>query len=377
MRLTKLLKGSIDLPFLLPVTLLITVGLVMLYSIGLSNPQSDLANFYKQLWFVPVLIVVYLIFINVDYRWYYFSANIFYALAFSLLLLVLFFGTTFRGTTGWFQLGGIIWQPVEMVKILWIVWLSYYFTKIDYRSYPLRAIVVSFAALMGLVILIMKQPDLGSASILLVSWVVILLLVRIPWKYLFSLALILSILVVFAWIFIMADYQKDRVTIFLNPHSDPLGSGYNVRQSIIAVGSGKLFGRGVAQGTQSQLRFLPESQTDFIFAVIGEEFGFIGIVAVVLFWTILFWRIYHIAVRTTDNFASLLSAGILAWLASQVLINMGMNVGLLPITGLGLPLVSYGRSSLLAVVIALAIITNISRSTSPSKAYYEGEISNY
>lgn len=172
---------------------------------------------------------------------------------------------------------------------------------------------------------------------------------------------LLSVLLL-SWFFLFADYQKERIASFFNPQADPFGSGYNVQQSIIAVGSGKLWGRGITEGTQSQLRFLPESQTDFIFAVIGEELGFIGLFIVVASWIFIFWRLYSIAMRSDDNFSSVLIAGFMAWLFVQFIINIGMNVGLFPVTGIGLPLVSYGRSSLLSIFIVLGIVMNISRS---------------
>jgi rod shape determining protein RodA len=208
----------------------------------------------------------------------------------------------------------------------------------------------------------MAQPDLGSAALLIVTWLGLVFLLSFKRKYIIGLLVILLAISFISWSFILADYQKDRISTFINPQSDPLGSGYNVRQSIIAIGAGELWGRGIAQGTQSQLRFLPESHTDFIFAVIGEELGFVGVIAVITAWLFIFIRMYSLGTRTRDNFSSIALAGFVIIIGSQVIVNIGMNVGLLPVTGLGLPFVSYGRSSLLATFIAFGIIMNIGRS---------------
>ena len=342
---------------------LIAISLTILYSLGLGGENGGLTNFYNQLWFLPVGFLIFALISYVNFRWYYQYANTLYAIGGAILILLLLFGTTIRGTTGWFTFGSFSIQPVEIVKLLWIIWLAYYFVKTDFRTAPIKTLLISIIYLSGFVLLIILQPDFGSAMLLVATWVLLLLLLSYPKKYLAWLFVGLVVVFGVSWTLFFADYQKARILTFFNPQADPLGDGYNVNQSIIAVGSGQFWGRGIGEGTQSHLRFLPESQTDFIFAVIGEELGFVGLSIVVLAWLVIFWRMYSIGVRSDDNFSSVLIAGIMAWLFIQLIINIGMNVGLLPVTGIGLPLVSYGRSSLLATFIALGIIMNISRST--------------
>jgi len=342
---------------------LIALSLTILYSLGLGGEHGGLTNFYNQLWFLPIGLLSFAAISFINYRWYFQYANVIYVAGAVILVLLLFFGTTIRGTTGWFDLGVFSVQPVEIVKLFWIIWLAYYFVKTDFRTAPFKTLIVSIFYLAGFVLLIVLQPDFGSAMLLVATWVLLLLLLSYPRKYLMWLFAGLIIVASLSWVLFFADYQKERILTFFNPQADPLGSGYNVNQSIIAVGSGQFWGRGIGEGTQSHLRFLPESQTDFIFAVIGEELGFVGLAIVALSWITIFWRMYTIGMRSEDNFSSVLIAGIMAWLFIQLIINIGMNVGLLPVTGIGLPLVSYGRSSLLATFIALGIIMNISRQT--------------
>jgi rod shape determining protein RodA len=353
---------SFDVYLVAPMAILIAISLTVLYSLGLGIDGNGLGNFYNQLFFIPVGLFVFGIVSFVNYRWYYQYAPYLYIAGALLLIIVLLFGTTIRGTTGWLNVGIFYVQPVEIVKVFWVIWLAYFFVKTDFRTTPIRTLFISILYLGILVSLIAFQPDFGSAMLLVATWGIILLLLAYPKKYLAALFVGFFALLFFSWFFLFADYQKERIGTFFNPQADPLGSGYNVRQSIIAVGSGQLWGRGIGEGTQSHLRFLPESQTDFIFAVIGEELGFIGLIIVVASWLVIFWRIYSIGIRSDDNFSSVLLAGIMAWLFTQLIINIGMNVGLLPVTGIGLPLVSYGRSSLLVTFIALGIVMNISRS---------------
>ena len=353
---------SFDVYLVAPMAILLAISLTVLYSLGLGQEGVGLSNFYNQLLFLPIGLVLFGIVSFLNYRWYYQYARTLYAIGVAILLAVLFFGQTIRGTTGWLDFGLITWQPVEVVKIVWIIWLAYYFVKIDFRESPFRTLATSIIHLSVLVGLIVLQPDFGSAMLLVATWGILLVLLSFPKRYLAGLFLGFITILFVSWFFLFADYQKERIVTFLNPQVDPLGSGYNVRQSIIAIGSGELWGRGISEGTQSHLRFLPESQTDFIFAVVGEELGFIGLSIVVASWLVILWRMYSIGIRSDDNFSSVLIAGIMAWLFVQLIINIGMNVGLLPVTGIGLPLVSYGRSSLLVTFVALGIVMNISRS---------------
>ena len=205
----------------------------------------------------------------------------------------------------------------------------------------------------------MFQPDLGSAMILFLTWLAMVLLLPVPKKTILAIFLIILVLAAGAWLFVLQDYQKDRLLTFVQPQRDPLGSGYNVRQSVVAVGSGQVLGRGLALGSQSQLNFLPEQETDFIFAVIAEELGFVGAGLLLLLFASLFLRLYKIARETRDDFGNFLCLGIITYLTIQTFINIGMNLGIAPVTGIPLPLVSYGGSSLVSILIALGIVLNV------------------
>ncbi len=209
------------------------------------------------------------------------------------------------------------------------------------------------------VVLVLFQPDLGSALLLLGMWGAVVLFAGIKKRYLLALAVCAAAAGWLAWTVLFADYQRARILTFLDPSTDPLGQGYNVTQAIIAVGSGGLFGRGLGFGSQSQLKFLPESQTDFIFAVIAEELGFIGVSLVIGAFFMLFFRLERLAARTEDDFTSFLLLAIGSVLFLQFCVNAGMNLGLLPVTGVGLPLVSYGGSSLIFTLLMLGVAESV------------------
>jgi len=355
-------RWRFDVWFAIPIVILILIGLVMLYSLGLGEESITKTSFFKQAVFVPVGFLLLLIVSFIDYRWYNHYARYLYLFSVILLGSVLIFGEKFRGTRGWFEIGNVVWQPVELVKIIWVIWLAHFFSTTDYRARPIYALLVSFLHLFITAGLTILQPDLGSALLFIGTWALVIVMLSFPWRYIISILLTFCVIAFFGWFFMLADFQQERIKTFLNPERDPLGSGYNVRQSIIAIGAGEFFGRGIAEGTQSQLRFLPESQTDFIFSVIGEELGFVGVIIVLAAWAVIFWRLYVIGRHARDSFSSLMILGFLIMLGSQVLVNIGMTLGLLPVTGLGLPFVSYGRSSLLSTFLLFGIIINIARS---------------
>jgi len=276
----------------------------------------------------------------------------------------LIIGKTVRGTTGWFAFGPITIQPIEFVKIAVVIFLARYMTyRAKYLS-QLRHLLASSVSILLLVSLILAQPDFGSSIILLGIWFFLVLISGIRFSHLLSLIGLTVGTLVVLWIFVFAPYQKDRILVFLNPTSDPLGSGYNVSQAIIGIGSGQLFGKGVGFGSQSQLRFIPEAQTDFIFAVIAEELGLLGVTLVLFLYGTVFWRLYSIAKRTRDNFASYILVGAMFLLIIEVSINIGGNLGLLPVTGIPLPFLSYGGSSMLASWIMLGLCSAIHQKTS-------------
>ncbi len=339
--------------------LLVMFGIATLYSIAINGATEDLLRVNKQIMFAVTGVALAIAVSVVDYRMYGGFSNLFYILAVLLLVGVLFFGAEIRGTRGWFVVAGIQLQPVEFVKICFVVWWSHFLLKNSHRFREWPTLLFAALAIGLLVGLILLQPDLGSALVLVAVWVGGLTLTNMSWRQ----WMVLGFLSIFAffigWNFVLADYQKSRLTTFLHPTEDPLGEGYNVAQSIIAIGSGKFFGRGLGLGSQSQLNFLPEQETDFIYAVISEELGFIGAGLILILFALLFWRVVVLMKHARDDFAVLLAFSILIVLFFQVVINAGMNLGIMPVTGIPLPFLSAGGSSLVSTMILIGLLESI------------------
>ncbi len=343
--LSKFSSRSFDWALLLSVIFLNTLGLAAIYSVDLSR-DAGLINFQKQLLALALGLVILFVVSLMHSSWFRYTAKFWYWVSVASLLAVLFFGRSIRGTTGWFVLGSFSFQPVELVKVGVILLLAYVIANFG-RRFERPLFFFGTALLVFLpIILIMLQPDLGSAVILGLIWLGMILLVRARRLYLGLVIILFALIAIASWFFWLQDYQKDRLLTFVSPAHDPLGAGYNVSQSLIAVGSGKMFGRGLGFGSQSQLKFLPEAQTDFIFSVIGEELGFAGTAAVVILFGIILWRMIKIIETAEDDFAVAAVSGITILFFSQFFINIGADIGILPVTGITLPFVSYGGSSL-------------------------------
>lgn len=335
-------------------------GLVVIYVTSLSESGGDFSNFWKQAAFVGVGMALALVVPVADYRLLSGLARSLYVFAIALLVAVLLFGQTVRGTRGWFGIGGFGVQPVELVKLCLIVYLAKFFS--DYARHPagLKQIVGSGMALAGVFVLVVLQPDFGSALLLAAVWGALLLVSGIKRSHLAIIAAVGVVTVAVSWMFVLQPYQKNRILSFMDPTADPLGTGYNVTQSVIAIGSGGLYGKGLGFGSQSQLRFLPERQTDFIFAVIAEELGFVGTLLICGLFGVLFWRGFRLASESRDDFAVFLTLGITASIATEAFVNLGGTLRLLPVTGVTLPFVSYGGSSLLVKFLMLGVLQSIS-----------------
>ncbi len=353
-----------DWLIILSIIFLAVLGLIAIYSVALGKGLDEFGNFEKQLiWLIlglPVMILVSLI----DYRLWHKISWLGYLIFLILLILVITpLGATIKGSNRSFDLFFFNFQPIEMFKIFLIVVLADIcsrYTRTIYKFKQLIFLGLIVAIPMGLALL---QPDLGSGISLFFIWLVaFLLIVQKKWHAILIFFLIFSSIMI-GWFFIFHDYQKERINTFLNPTADIRGSGYNVRQSIIAVGAGKLFGKGVGFGSQSQLKFIPESQTDFIFAVIAEEIGFIGVTLLISFFGLFFYRLYKIAIRAPDDFAMFIVILSSALIFFHVLINIGMCMGIMPVTGISLPFVSYGGSFLLTTMILVGINLSIYRYT--------------
>lgn len=274
------------------------------------------------------------------------------------LLLV---GVSVRGAQSWFQFGGISFQPADFVKLLVILILAKYFSRRHIEIAHVRHIFVSaFYALVPLV-LVFFQPDFGSAVIIFCIWLGMVVASGVSKKHLAAVVLLGIVSFASLWLFVFEEYQKNRIMTFLNPYTDIQGSGYNAYQSMVAVGSGELIGRGVGYGTQSRLQFLPEYQTDFIFAAFAEEWGFVGISLLFLLFGVVFWRILYNALRGASNFETLYGIGLAVFFLAHFVVHVGMNIGLMPVTGLPLPFMSYGGSHLLAEFTGLGILMGMRR----------------
>ena len=275
-----------------------------------------------------------------------------------ILSVVLLWGSTVRGTAGWLHFGFFQVQPVEMAKLTLIIFLASFISKKKTELGEIVRIIVSFVLVFVLVVLVLKQPDLGSALVLSGIWAGMLFVSGIRIKHLILLLVVGMTVIGSSWFF-LAPYQKDRVLTVLEPQADPKGSGYNVMQAIVAVGSGGLNGKGIGHGSQSQLNFLPEKHTDFIFSVIAEELGLFGSFLVLFLYGVILYRLKCIALSSQDNFGYLLTVGVMIMLFVQMLVNIGMNIGILPVTGIPLPLLSYGGSSLVTVLAALGLVSGV------------------
>jgi len=356
----KLYLKNFDWIIFSSVLLLATFGLMEVYSVALGLGSHDLVNFYKQAFFIVLGIVLMFIFTFIDYRFLKSLSRYLYWFGALVLISVLIFGQTINGTKGWFSVFGFGIQPVEFIKIILIIFLASYFSNLATKVKTLRHFVVSALSVIILAGLIILQPDFGSALVLLAIWFVMVLMAGFNKKYFIVIFLISIILSGTAWL-TFKDYQKQRITTFLNPSLESCSKGecYNSFQAIIAVGSGGLTGKGVGFGSQSQLKFLPEAQTDFIFSVVAEEMGFFGIILVLSFFGILYFRSLSALKKINNDFGIYFILGLLGLILTHMFINVGMNIGLLPIVGLPLPFISYGGSATLSLFIAVGIMENI------------------
>lgn len=347
---------------LLALTLMLaSIGLVILYSAetaGIESPQKIL--FYKQIVWYSIGLTVMVVCFLFDYKMLDRWAHVVYLLNVCLLIGVLYFGKSAGGSRRWLDLGPISIQPSELCKIAVIIVLARYYSKlVKTDGFTLRELVAPFVFTMIPFLLIVRQPDLGTAMVLFLIAASIALFVKIERRSLLSL-IFASVGIMSSGWFFLRDYQKQRILTFLNPDRDPLGSGYHIIQSKIAIGSGQIFGKGFLKGTQNVLSFLPEQHTDFIFSVLAEEWGFAGSILVIsLFLVLIVWGL-NIAHECRDPFGIILAFGATAMIFWQVIINIGMVMGLMPVVGVPLPFISYGGSSIITIMICVGLLMNVS-----------------
>jgi rod shape determining protein RodA len=339
------------------------VGLSLLGLVTMSSFQSEDPFFFKQAVLIGVGIVAFFVAANIDWRFLRrgsVAAIVFGAVIVPLVVLVIV-GTAMKGARSWFDLGAFALQPVEFVKLALIIVLAKYFSRRHIEIKNIRHILVTGAYAGVVFVLVALQPDFGSAIIIFLIWLGMVLLSGISRTHLFTVFAVGVVAFAGLWLFGFQEYQKARILTFLHPLADIHGAGYNAYQSTIAVGSGEWIGKGIGYGTQSKLRFLPEYQTDFIFAAFAEEWGFIGVVLLFALYGALFWRILTAASRGGSNFETLFALGILCYFGAHFLLHAGINLGLLPVTGTTIPFMSYGGSHLLAEFLALGMLSGMAK----------------
>lgn len=350
----------LDWPLAVSVFLLLAIGLMTLASLSTTSPFP---YFLRQIVWVIIGIIAFFLVSLFDYRIlknYGGLLVVFYATLAVTLIILAATGERIRGVTSWFSFGYFAVEPGEFVKIILILILAKYFSRRHVEIYRLRHLLVSGLYAGIPIFLILIQPDLGTAAILASVWLAIVIFSGIRAKHLILFFVSASAFSVMAWFLILAPYQKDRILSFLNPWNDPLGAGYNAIQSMITVGSGQLWGKGLSYGSQTHLNFLPEPSTDFIFAAFAEEWGFLGVIFILSVYGVLFWRLFRIGMRANNNFSRLTLLGISTVIFTHLAIHVGMNIGIVPITGVTLPFVSYGGSSILTVMILAGLAESIS-----------------
>lgn len=343
--------------------LLLLVPIMLAGLITISNFGDDNLLFYKQLTWIVISIITFIVLSSISYDWLK-TTNfvlIFYFLSLGLLTITVILGKVAKGSQAWLSLGFASFQPSDFTKLALIILLAKYFSKRHIEIANIRHILVSGVYAVIPFFLIMLQPDLGSGLVILAIWGGMILVSGIRLRHL---ALVIgtgAVAFALAWVFLFVPYQKNRILNFLDPLRDIRGSGYNAYQSTIAVGNGGLTGTGVGYGTQSKLKYLPEHKTDFVFAAFSEEWGFAGaFTLIILFISLLLYFVY-LAYVGKSNFETLFTYGVVFWLLTHTTINIGMNLGVLPVTGLPLPYMSYGGSHLLLETVAAAMVMGMAR----------------
>lgn len=403
MRINYKLNDQFDLAVFIPVVMLIGFGLLAIYSSTLNLPTAR-GDFYKQIVFVFISLVLFLVAYSLPHQTIRMTVIPFYGISIFFLVAVLVFGKTVYGAKSWFGIGGFGFQPSELAKGGTILMLAYWLTYKNRDINNLKDLTIALGIGFIPIVLIMLEPDMGTSivfgliTLVMVFWsglslfgifVVLSPLVVIFASLFGSIALIIVLLLVVAALFffkrdlfnsvtvfvinlasgfffdyifrILKPHQQKRIESFLDPNADPLGAGYNALQAKVAIGSGGLYGKGFLNGNQTQLRFIPKQWTDFIYSVIGEEFGFIGSVAVVVLFAIIFVRMLNIANLAKDKFSVLIVVGVLTLLFSHFALNIGMDLGITPVIGLPLPFLSYGGSSLMINMLLVGLVLNIYR----------------
>lgn len=348
------LRLHIDTQLLILLLCLCFGGLFVLY----SGSGGSVGDVHKQMVRIGIGLVVMFVVAQFDVSTFKRWSPYFYVVGIGLLVAVLLVGVGAKGAQRWLDLGPVRFQPSEIMKLVVPMMVAWYLAS---RKLPPRfkIVLISLVIIVVPVGLIAKQPDLGTSLLIAASGIFILLLAGLKWRIVFGFIGLMIAMIYPFWQFIMRDYQKQRVLTLFNPESDPLGAGWNIIQSKIAIGSGGLWGKGWLNGTQSHLDFLPESHTDFIIAVYAEEFGFFGVLALLGLYLLIVFRGLYIAVKAQDSYSRLLAGSITLTFFVYVFVNIGMVSGILPVVGVPLPLVSYGGTSILTLMAGFGVLMSI------------------
>lgn len=356
-------SSYIDLPLLTAILMLCALSLVVLYSATGENLDPLIRRSIHTGFALVVLLVFTRISPSVLERW----SPTAYSVGLGLLLIVVAVGVVGKGAQRWIDLG-IRFQPAEMMKIVVPMMVAWSVARSTLPPNPFFIILSIFIVLIPTVLVIL-QPDLGTGLLISLAGIAVIFLAGIGWKLIISALLSLAGIIPAMWIFALHDYQRNRVITLFDPWADPLGSGYHIIQSIIAIGAGGIQGKGWLSGTQSQLEFIPEQRTDFIFSVYAEEFGLLGVIVLLLLYLFLVFRGLLIAFQARDTYSRLLAGGLAATFFFHVFVNIGMVSGILPVVGIPLPLMSYGGTSMVTLMIGFGILMSISRDS----RYKKGE----
>jgi rod shape determining protein RodA len=345
------------------VTAIATLGVLTIYSVTYSQPGMRIPLYARQVIWLGLGVAAFALMFSVDYHKIARLAYVLYALVLILLVVVLFMGKSSRGAQRWIPIGPFAFQPSEFAKLSLILVLAAYYANSPREGWLQRVVMPGLIMMPGL-LLIVKQPDLGSGLSYLAVYLSMLMVVGIRSKALGALFLFALMLFPFAWEAVWSSlhgYQRERIMTFVNPEYDTGGKGYHGLQSRIAIGAGEVVGKGLYGGTQSQLKFLPEGHTDFIFSVFAEEWGFVGVLVLLALFAGLIVLSIEIALKAKDLLGALLAAGVIGMMAFCMAVNIGMTTGVVPIVGIPLPLMSYGGSATVATLAALGLLLNVKR----------------
>ncbi len=351
---------NFDFTLFFATLIIIIYGCATLYSASKGSSGASLVQ--RQIIWAIIGLIGGGIVASINHSVYTQYAGRLYAITIIILLLVLKMGESAKGAQRWIGFGPIQIQPSEFAKVALIIALAVFLVKHREEIRSLKVFLYSFLYLAVPMILIFKQPDLGTSLVLLAIWIMMTFIMGTDIKNIILFVSGIILLGIIAWTVpgIMKSYQKDRVAVFINPSADMKDRGYHVNQSRIAIGSGQIWGKGFKRGTQRELNFVPEQHTDFIFTVVGEELGFVGSASLILLYFIVLWRGVQIMAVAEDDLGRAIATGVVGMLSFHVIVNAGMTMGIMPVTGVPLPMFSYGGSSLMANMMAIGLLQGIS-----------------